>query len=347
MTNIPKANAENAATKVYTLTNNKSIELKVIPYGGRIISLKVPDRHGKSENIVLGFQDPEKYLQENPFFGAIVGRYSNRIAGGKFSIDGKQYSLVQNNGTNHLHGGEYGFDKAFWSVEHHLEKNILKLSYCSPHLEEGYPGEVNVVVTYSLQESALEVAYEATTTEKTILNLTQHSYFNLSGNFKRQVIDHEIAINADKFLPVDANVIPTGRFQKVDGTPFDFRTSKPLGKKIDSQHEQLELVKGYDHTWVLDPLQSGEQFAASAFHPASGRVLEVFTTEPGLHLYTGNFLEESLPDPESGEKFQNRSGFCFETQHFPDSPNQPQFPTVILQPGEVFTSKTTFKFSVK
>ena len=331
----------------FTLRNANGMEVKIITYGGRITSLKAPDKIGNFEDVVLGFDDLELYLEENPYFGALIGRYGNRIAQGKFSLDGKEYALAQNNGENHLHGGEKGFDKVVWNVKESSEPNTLVLSYVSEHMEEGYPGRLETVVTYTLTEdNALDVEYEATTDRKTIVNLTQHAYFNLSGDFSETILDHIIRINADKFVPVDNDLIPTGELRSVAGTPFDFRETMPLGKKIDAANEQLEIAGGYDHTWVLNEQDSGMRFAAAALHPESGRKLEVYTTEPGMQLYTGNFLDGTLPLQYGEGNYEKRTGFCFETQHYPDSPNQENFPSVVLEPGETYSSKTSFKFSV-
>ena len=334
----------------YTLKNANGIELDVISYGGRITSLKVPDREGNFENIVLGHDKLEDYIREdNPFFGAIIGRYGNRIANGKFTLEGKEYTLVTNNGTNHLHGGIKGFDKVLWNIEPLNNDNTssLKLTYLSKDGEEGYPGNLNVSVIYTLtNDNALQVSYQATTDRVTIVNLTQHAYFNLSGDFSKPILDHEVVINADSFLPVDATLIPTGEIRPVENSPFDFRTPKVIGKDIDVENEQLKLGKGYDHCWVLNGEQGTMRFVASAYDKASGRFMEVFSEEPGVQFYTGNFLDGTLPMPKGGN-YEQRTGFCLETQHYPNSPNQSKFPSVVLKPGEEYSSKTTFKFSIK
>lgn len=342
------ATQEDDTIKMFTLTNKNGVELKVIPYGGRITSLKVPDRDGNFENVVLGFDAPKEYLQENPFFGALIGRYANRIAKGEFTLDGKEYNLAQNNGENHLHGGEKGFDKVMWDVEELPASNALQLSYSSKDMEEGYPGKLDIVVIYTLNDdNSLDVEYKATTDKKTIVNLTQHSYFNLSGDFSEKILDHVLRINADEFIPIDATSIPTGEFKEVAGTPFDFRKPKVVGKDINANNEQIKHGNGYDHSWVLEDQDNGMTFAASALHPESGRKLEVFTTEPGVQLYTGNFLDGTLPMQGQERNYERRTGFCFETQHFPDSPNHPEFPSVVLEPDEEYYSKTSFKFSVE
>ncbi len=333
----------------YTLRNAAEAEVEITNFGARITSLNVPDKNKISKNVVLGFDSLNDYLQENPYFGAVVGRFGNRIANGEFSLDGKKYHLVQNNGPNHLHGGKKGFDNVIWEEEGANSRlNELKLTYFSKDMEEGYPGNLKVTVTYSLKnDNSLEVFYQATTDKKTVVNLTQHSYFNLSGNFSETILDHELKINADKFLPVDQTQIPTGEIGEVQSTPFDFRKGKKIGEDIEAENEQLKRGFGFDHCWILKKDENSCDFAASAYHEESGRLLEVFTTEPGMQFYSGNFLDGTLPQKGGKGTYARRSGFCFETQHFPDSPNREQFPSVVLEPGEEFSSKTIFKFSVK
>ena len=332
----------------YILKNANGMELKVIPYGGRITSLKVPDRNGKLENVVLGLDNLQDYLGENPFLGALIGRYGNRIAKGRFHLGDRDYSLVTNDGENHLHGGNKGFDRVFWDVESDADSDSLRLSYTSPDMEEGYPGTLTSTVVYTLNsDNSLDVTYEATTDKKTIVNLTQHTYFNLSGDFRRKILDHKLKISADAFLPVDKTMIPTGEVRQVEDTPFDFRDPMAPGDHIEDENEQLIRANGYDHNWILNGGGEELSFAASAVHPASGRKLEVFTTEPGMQLYTGNWLDGSLPIPGTNEKYEKRTGFCFETQHYPDSPNHEKFPSVVLEPGEKYSSKTSFRFSVE
>ncbi|UZH56070.1 galactose mutarotase [Salinimicrobium tongyeongense] len=333
---------------LFTLRNEQGMEVKIITYGGRITSLKVPDKNDNFEDVVLGFDSLEQYLEENPFFGALIGRYGNRIAKGKFSLDGQEYTLAQNNGVNHLHGGDKGFDKVVWKVKEALKQNSLVLSYISEHMEEGFPGRLETEVTYTLTEdNSLEVEYKATTDRKTIVNLTQHAYFNLSGDFTNSILNHQVQINADDFVPVDEHLIPTGQLAPVAGSPFDFSKPKAIGEEINAAHEQLERGNGYDHTWAINNPENGLRFAASALHPESGRKLEVYTTEPGMQLYTGNFLDGTLPLQNGKGFYEKRSGFCFETQHYPDTPNQENFPSVVLEPGETYFSKTSFRFSVK
>lgn len=333
----------------YKLKNQKGMEVDIITYGGIITSLKVPNKDGKSEEVVLGFNSLEQYMKPNPYFGALIGRFGNRIAKGKFTLDGKEYQLAKNNGENALHGGPEGFHRVVWTAEEVKggDNASLKLKYVSKDMEEGYPGNLTVYVTYTLtNDNALDVVYEATTDKKTVLNLTQHSYFNLSSDFSKPILDHEITIDADKLVPVDATLIPTGELTDVTNTPFDFRKPKTVGKEIGAKDDQLKKGLGYDHCWVLNNQDKGERFAASAYDATSGRLLEVFTDQPGIQLYTGNFLDGTLP-MRNGGTYAHRTGFCLETQHYPDSPNQKNFPSTVLSPGENYKTKTTFKFSVK
>lgn len=332
----------------YSLINTNGMQVDVITYGGIITSWSASDKSGKYQNIVLGYDSLSQYERNNPYFGAIIGRYGNRIAKGKFSIDGQTYTLETNDNMNHLHGGTKGFDKVVWTVDDVSKDDngsAITLSYISKDMEMGYPGTLQTKVTYMLDnQDALHVSYEAITDKKTIVNLTQHTYFNLSGDFHKTILDHEILLVADKYLPVDAGLIPTGQLADVKGTPFDFITSKTIGKDIDSKDEQLALGKGYDHCWVLTG--NGMRSAATVHHPSSGRVLEILTDEPAIQFYTGNFLDGSLPMPGGG-KYAFRTGFCLETQHYPDSPNQKHFPSTLLEPGQIYKSKTIFKFSKK
>lgn len=334
---------------MYTLKNSKGVEMDIISYGGIITSLRVPDKYGKIGDIVLGFDTLENYLAPHPFFGAIIGRYGNRIAYGKFSIDGREYNLARNNGPNHLHGGEKGFDKAIWTITPTKGKDFmsLKLNHFSKDMEEGYPGNLMVSVTYTLTEdNVLDIDYWATTDRPTVVNLTQHSYFNLSGDFSKSVEDHEITIFADGYLPTDAGLIPTGKIAPVDGTPFDFKQPKLIGKHIGQDHEHLKIAGGYDHHWALNDWDKGYRWVAKAYHQGSGRILEVFTDEPGMQFYTGNFLDGTLAAKQGGA-YCKRAGFCFETQHYPDAPNQDHFPSTLLRPGETYSSRTSYKFSVE
>ena len=333
----------------YTLVNNNGMQVSVLDYGGIITSILTLDKIGRLGDVALGFDNLEDYESRNPYFGALVGRYANRIANGRFSLDGKQYTLVQNNGTNHIHGGTVGFDKVIWSVKpvKMADRVALELTYTSRDMEEGYPGNLECTVTYTLtDQNELKVSYRATTDKKTILNLTQHSYFNLSADFSQTILDHELSIAADQFVPVDENLIPRGKYADVEGTPFDFTNAKRIGQDIEDGHEQIQIGNGYDHSWVLRDFNSSIRKVASVWHKESGRLMEVYTTEPGMQLYTGNFLDGTLPAKDGGV-YERRSGFCLETQHHPDSPNQPEFPSVILQPGQTYRSETTYKFTIK
>ncbi|MDI6050455.1 aldose epimerase family protein [Flavobacterium sp. XS2P24] len=333
----------------YKLKNQKGMEVDIITYGGIISSLKVPNKAGKSEEVVLGFNSLEQYMKPNPYFGALIGRYGNRIAKGKFTLDGKEYALAINNDPNALHGGPEGFHRVVWTAEEAKsgDNASLKLKYVSKDMEEGYPGNLTVFVTYTLNnDNSLDVVYEATTDKKTVVNLTQHSYFNLSSDFSKPILDHEITIDADKLVPVAATLIPTGKLTDVTNTPFDFRKAKKVGAQIEGKDEQLKNGLGYDHCWVLNNQDKGERFAASAYDAGSGRLLEVYTDQPGIQFYSGNFLDGTLP-MRNGGTYARRTGFCLETQHYPDSPNQKDFPTTVLNPGENYKTKTSFKFSVK
>lgn len=334
--------------KKYTLSNKNGMKVEVINFGGIITSLTAPDRNGKYEDVVLGFTKPEGYFDGNPYyFGALIGRYGNRIANAKFTLDGKTYEINKNDGPNSLHGGKEGFHTRFWNIEVVKDAKFptLKLSYTSADGEEGYPGKLTTTVFYMLtDDNALEISYEAETDKPTVVNLTQHSYFNLSGNFTKTITDHELQINADHFLPVNETLIPTGEQKAVKGTPFDFTVSKPIGKDISADDDQLKKGKGYDHNWILNG--KGLRSIAKVYHQGTGRSMEVFTDEPGVQFYSGNFLDGKF-DTKTGGKNEFRTGFCLETQHFPDSPNQPSFPSTELKPGQKYHSKTIYKFSVK
>lgn len=334
--------------QLFTLTNSQGMEVKVTNYGAIITSIKVPDREGSLADVTLGYDDVADYINavDKPYFGAVVGRYGNRIANGKFTIDGQEYTLATNNGPNSLHGGIIGFDKVVWDAEP-TGDNGVKLTYLAKDNEEGYPGNLTATVTYTLTEdNEIVVDYHATTDKATPVNLTQHAYFNLKGEGEGTILDHELMINADHYTPVDETLIPTGEIAPVAGTPFDFTEAKPIGRDIEQEHEQLKFGGGYDHNWVLNRPEGddGLQLAATVYEPSSGRVLEVRTTEPGVQFYCGNFLTGVLKG-KSGKPYVHRGGFCLETQHYPDSPNQPNFPNTILQPGETYESKTVFKFS--
>jgi len=331
----------------FILYNNNGMEVRIITYGGIITSWTAPDKNGDYKDIVLGYNILAEYEAETPYFGALIGRYGNRIAKGKFSLDNQEYTLAVNNGVNHLHGGLKGFDKVIWDAKTIVSDSTvsLELSYLSNDMEEGYPGNLETKVTYTLNnKDELSVNYEATTDKPTIVNLTQHSYFNLTTDFNQDILGHELVINADSFLPVDNTLIPTGEFRDVTGTPFDFKTSKAIGTHIDNENIQLKNGLGYDHCWVLNDQNTGVRFVASAYEPVSGRLLEVFSDEPGIQFYSGNFLDGTLPSKNKGV-YQHRTGFCLETQHYPDSPNQKNFPSVRLNPGEKYNSKTVFRLS--
>lgn len=332
----------------YTLTNSGGIEMKVITYGAIITSLKVPDKEGNAEDIVLGYDNLEGYLESSPYFGAVIGRYGNRIANGSFMLDSQQYKLATNNGPNHLHGGEKGFDKVVWKAEEIEEEKGVGLLFTrrSLDMEEGYPGNLDVTVRYFLtHDNTLEFDYFGRTDKRTIVNLTQHSYFNLSA-MEEDILNHELMINADIFLPVDSTLIPVGEQKPVADTPFDFTSPKPVGRDILKDHEQLKFGIGYDHCWVLNRDDNELSLAATLYEPRSGRFMEVQTTEPGIQFYSGNFLDGSITG-KGNKVYNQRTGLCLETQHFPDSPNQPGFPGVVLNPGEEYRSRTVLKFTVK
>ncbi|WP_036152619.1 aldose epimerase family protein [Maribacter forsetii] len=335
---------------LFKLINEGGIYVEVITFGGRVTTIKCPDLQGKMDNVVLGFDSLSQYEKKNPYFGAAVGRYVNRIANGRFSLEGEVYTLAKNNGDNSLHGGLKGFDKVVWIVEEVKETPSfvsVKLAYLSKDMEEGFPGNLQTTVTYTLNnDNSLNIHYEAITDKTTIVNLTNHSYFNLSGDCSNSILDHEVQINANKYVPVNKSLIPTGTLASVEHTPFDFRAAQLLGDVIKNNHEQIEIGDGFDHCWVLNNVSKGYRSVAKAYHSLSGRVLEVLTDQPGMQFYTGNFLDGTLPAPNGGV-FNKRSGFCFETQHFPDAPNQPKFPSTTLVPGEKYRTKTTFKFSTK
>jgi aldose 1-epimerase len=340
--------AGDAIVQIYTLTNQHGIEARIMNYGATLVSLRTPDRDGHFKNIVLGFDSLEPYLAGVPYFGATVGRYANRIAGGRFVLDGRSYQLPQNNGPNSLHGGIRGFDKRIWEAQpiESPQGPALKLTYMSAAGEEGYPGELTVRVTYRLtRDDSLSIEYEATATAPTPVNLTNHAYFNLTGDFTRPILDHVLTIHADRFTPVDETLIPTGELRAVAGTPFDFRRPRMIGSHIGDADEQLRRGHGYDHNWVLNGPGSGVVSpAALLVDRESGRTVEVRTSQPGLQFYSGNFLDGKPSG--SGTVYGHRTGLCLETQHFPDSPNRPGFPSSILRPGEVYSQKTLFVFGI-
>ena len=345
------------AVSVYTLKNAHGIELRVLDYGGIIVSLKVPDRTGRLDDVVLGYDSLAGYERASPYFGAIIGRYGNRIALGRFSLDGRTYTLATNNGPNHLHGGVRGFDKVVWNVAPFEGPDSvgLILRYASRDGEEGYPGTLQATVTYPLtNRNELVFDYHATTDRATPVNLTQHSYFNLAGDGRGDILGHVVTLNADHFTPVDSTLIPTGEIESVVGTPFDFRSPTPIGARIDADDIQLRYGRGYDHNFVLNKGGKGGKggtagdmtLAGRVYEPTSGRMMEISTTEPGLQFYTGNYLDGSLHGKQ-GVVYRHRYGFAMETQHFPDSPNKPGFPSTILRPGAEYRSRTMYAFSVQ
>ncbi len=335
---------------LYVLSNKNGVEVAITSYGGAVVSLKVPDRNGKFADVVLGYDSLDGYVNDKSYFGAIVGRYGNRIGHAQFSLDGKTYTLAKNNGENSLHGGIKGFNKAVWPAKELPVKNgqSLELTYLSKDGEEGFPGNLHVRVVYTLTDSnELKIEYSATTDKKTVVNLTNHTYFNLAGPGSGDILGHQLVIEADKFTPVDASLIPTGEFRDVQGTPLDFRKATAIGVRIDQDDEQLKLGHGYDHNFVLRRAAGAPiSLAARVVEPNTGRVLEVWTTEPGVQFYTGNFLDGTAHG-KGGLTYGRRSAFCLETQHFPDSPNQPKFPSVALNPREKYSTTTTYKLTTE
>lgn len=335
---------------LYTVTFPGQLVAKVTNYGGIITTLEVPDKEGNMEDIVLGYKDLGGYLEETPYFGALIGRFGNRIDGGLFKLEGQTYQLTTNDGSNHLHGGEQGFDKVVWEVVDQQESRdaiSLTFQHVSPDGEEGYPGNLTSTVTYTFTPNDLDITYRAVTDKATVVNLTHHSYFNLSGNVKEDILGHELQLDASAFLPVDSTLIPTGELRPVPGTPFDFTQPKLIGQDIGQNNEQLTFGQGYDHCWVLEGgITDTPRLIASLYHPGSGRKMEVYTTEPALQFYSGNFLDGSITG-KNNIAYDLRSGLCLETQHYPDSPNQSDFPSVVLRPGEEYTSQTTYVFSAK
>lgn len=329
---------DGAQVSIYTLTNKNGVEARITNYGGILVSLKTPDHNGKMDDVVLGFDSLGDYLvQPSPFFGALVGRYANRIGHARFTLDGVEYKVPKNNGENSLHGGTRGFDKAVWTPRE-LPDGGLELTYLSKDGEEGYPGNLQTTVTYHLTDAnEVRIDYKATTDKTTVVNLTNHSYFNLKGG--GDILSHVLTLNADRFTPVDAGLIPTGELRSVAGTPFDFRKPTSIGSRIDQNDEQLKLGGGYDHNWVLNP----GGVAVRVEEPSTGRVLVMTTTQPGVQFYTANFLDGTIKG-KGGKLYGRRNGFCLETQHFPDSPNKPKFPSTVLKPGAEFHSTTVFRF---
>jgi aldose 1-epimerase len=347
ITEKPFGNYYNAPVTEYTMMNSSGMQVDILNYGGTISKLMVPDRNGKMGDVVLGFETFSGYMQKNdPYMGSLVGRYANRIANAKFTLDGKTYQLAPNNFGNSLHGGNVGFDKVIWNVEK-IGDSSLKLTYQSKEGEEGYPGNLNVQVIYTLgPDNSLKIDYTATTDKATPVNLTNHSYFNLSAGKDSTVLDHVLQLNADKYTPVNDQLIPTGQIADVKGTPLDFTTAKAIGKDIGN------VKGGFDHNWILNKKGNDagsylDQPAATVYEPGSGRYMEVFTTQPGIQFYSGNFLNGSLQVTKGGQVYIPHAGLCLETQHYPDSPNQPSFPSTILKPGETYRQSTVYKFLVK
>ena len=342
--------ASGARIDLYTLSNKKGMQVAITNFGATVVALKVPDRAGKAADVVLGFDTLEGYENGTAYFGATVGRYGNRIAGGQFSIDGKTYTLPRNNGNNTLHGGIVGFNKKVWKAIAGKDSESLEMSYLSVDGEEGFPGNLSVKVAFTLaaDRNELKIDYTASTDKDTVLNLTNHSYFNLAGEGNGDILDHVLMLHAKRFTPVDKTLIPTGELRDVAGTPLDFTTATAIGKRISENYEQLVFGKGYDHNWVLARAESekGLTLAAEAYDPKSGRKLEVLTTEPGVQFYSGNFLDGSAKG-KGNKAYGQRAAFCLETQHFPDSPNHPNFPGTLLKPNSVFHSQTVFRFSAK
>jgi aldose 1-epimerase len=339
---------DGTAVESFTLRNAHGIEVRAITYGAVIVSLRVPDRAGRFDDIVLGHDDLAGYLRQPSYFGAVVGRYGNRIAKGRFTLDGKTYTLATNNGPNHLHGGVKGFDKVVLKGESASTSDgaSVTLRYTSPDGEEGYPGTLSARVTYTLTDrDELRFEYAATTDKPTVVNLTQHSYFNLTGG-KTDILGHQLTLDADRFTPVDATLIPLGPLAPVEGTPFDFRKPTAIGARIGQDDEQLRRGGGYDHNFVVNRTGEGLVHAARLVDPVSGRTLDVQTTEPGVQFYSGNFLDGTVTG-KGGVVYKKRWALCLETQHFPDSPNQPTFPSAVLRPGQEYRSKTVLTFGVK
>ena len=342
--------ADGKEVNLYTFTNTNGMTAKITNYGAIVQSLTAPDKNGKYEDVTLGYDKLEDYINDKSYFGCIVGRFGNRIAKGKFTLDGKEYTLAANNGPNHLHGGIKGFNKVVWDAEVVVKgKDFggLKLTYLSKDGEEGYPGNLNCTVIYTLtDQNELRIEYKATTDKPTPVNLTHHSYFNLSGNGKQNILNQELWINADYYTPVDETLIPTGEIAPVKGTPFDFTKPTAIGARINEKNTQLEYGHGYDHNWVLNDADGSLKLQASLYDPASGRLMEIYTQEPGLQFYSGNFLDGSITG-KYGVKYTRNYCAVLETQHFPDSPNQPDFPSVILKPGQTYHTETVYKFLTK
>ncbi len=334
---------------IYTLTNANGVKARITNFGAHLVSMEVPDRDGKIQDVTLGFDDVEGYVNCDSYLGATVGRYGNRIAKGQFALYGTKYTLAANNGVNHLHGGIKGFNKVLWASKSFLKSDSVGvvLTCLSPDMEEGYPGDLTSVVTYSLDnDNALKIEYEAYTDKPTPINLTHHSYFNLTGDARNTILDHELMLAADHYTPVDETLIPTGEIPVVEGTPMDFRAPEKIGARINDDFQQLKFGLGYDHNWVLRNQSGSLMLAATVYDPQSGRLMEIMTTEPGIQFYAGNFLDGSIIG-KNNQPYNYRCGFCLETQHYPDSPNRKDFPSVILHPAQKYTHTCIYRFSVK
>jgi aldose 1-epimerase len=339
-------NADGKTVYLYTLTNAAGMTVSVMTHGAALVNLFVKDRNGNPADVTLGYDSIDGYLVKSAYFGAVCGRFGNRIANGRFTLDGKEYQLNINRPPYHLHGGLRGFDKVLWTAAEIKDSDSpsIQLTYFSPDGDENYPGSLTASITYTLHaDNSLELAYSATTDRRTIINLTNHAYFNLRGHGEGTILDHELQINADRYIPIDDALIPTGKILPVQGTPHDFRKSKPIGRDIEADFDQLRFGAGYDQTWVINKKKNEMTLCGKVYEPRSGRTMTVSTTEPGLHFYSGNFLDGSIIGKQ-GKPYLYRSAICLETQHYPDSPNQPGFPSVVLSPGETFTSRTVYAF---
>jgi aldose 1-epimerase len=350
ITKAPYGSVDGKQVSLYTLTNKNGLVTKITNYGGIITELWLPDKEGKLADCVLGYDNVDEYVKNNPYFGALIGRYGNRIGKGVFTLDGKEYTLAQNNNGNHLHGGIKGFDKVVWDAKEVKSKDGagLELKYLSKDGEEGYPGNLKVKVVYMLTDTnELTVSYEATTDKPTVVNLTQHNYYNLAGAGSGTILEHQLMLNANRFTPTDNGLIPTGNILPVEGTPMDFRKPTAIGARINTDYEPLKFGGGYDHNWILIKKKPSElSLAADVYEPNSGREMEIWTDQPAIQFYSGNFLDGKNIG-KGGTPYQHRTGFCLETQHYPDSPNKPKFPSTILKPGEVYKTKTVHIFKTK
>lgn len=350
ITHKPFGEVDGRKVTLYTLTNAKGMKAEIMDLGAIVVRLFAPDRDGTMSDIVLGCKDVNSYMKDSPYFGCIAGRYANRIAKGKFTLDGKEYTLATNNEPNHLHGGNVGFSKRVWTSEGSVVDGdpTVKLTYVSPDGEEGYPGTLTSTVTYQLtKDNGLKLHYTATTDKPTVINLTHHGYWNLAGHASgKTVLDHQVQLMCDRFTPTDATAIPTGEIRKVAGTPFDFTTPHAIGERIGSTDEQMVFGKGYDHNFIINGKPGELRLAARVTEPTSGRVLEVSTTDASVQLYTGNFLDGSF-EGKDGVTYQHRTGLCLEPQHYPDSPNQASFPSVVLRPGQTYEKTTIYQLSAK